>query len=113
LTLGEGLAIEVVVSTVLGVARVDSGGNAGGLGAGAAIGGLEVIGDGLELLGVAARFDELVVALATVGACGRDALAGLGLDASSRGVVASAALVAGLSTAAPVLVTVAGAGGVA
>jgi hypothetical protein len=62
----------------------------------------------LDLLVLAARFAGLLIALVAVVPCGRDVLTGPLVDASSRGVPASAAVVAALSLAAFALATFAG-----
>jgi len=108
LLLGEGLAVEVVLSTGLCVSAGDAVIDGAGLGTGAATGGeLVVLGSGLDLLALATRFGGLFVALLTVGSCGLDALAGMRLDASSLGL-ACVTLVAAFSTVEPVLATVTG-----
>ncbi len=67
----------------------------------------------VELLGRAALFDGLFIALLALVACGGgDALAALRLDASSLGVLTSAALGMALSPAAFVLATFTGDEGV-
>ena len=96
--LGDGLLVEVALSTGFCVFAVEP-----------LVEYAELEVDELELLLLATLFEGLFIALLAVGACGEDALAVLLLlDASSRGVPASANLVTALSPVASVLAMFAG-----